>query len=189
MKFWSIHESLAAQFPATKFSTKVVSDIVNSAFPSSTRTLVGKAKASHVVGIEEVVMNEEQQCNELERQKAVNAKLIEHTRVLEANIHELEKRVHQLEQQETIQNVTQQMHCLMNPSHVAFHGPDTIEHLQNFSLDSIVAKFKQCCPDILKIFQSIGKSSDHDPSRESKLCILMKSYSQKVLGIQLMTTC
>ena len=84
------------------------------------------------------------------------------------------------------------MDSLINPSNVAFHGPDTVEHLESFSVDSIVGEFKECCPDILEIFHSLGKSSDDDPNREAKivtsLCILMKSYSRKVLGIQLMTT-
>ena len=142
-------------------------------------------KASHVVGIEEVV-HEEQQCDDLECEKALNAKLIERTQVLEAHTQQLEQRVHQLEQQQSLQSLRRQMNSLMNPSNVAFHGPDTVEHLESFSVDSIVGEFKECCPDI-EIFRSLGKSSDDDPNREAKivtsLCILMKSYSRKVLGI------
>ena len=52
VKFQTIHQSLATQFPSTKFNSKVVSDIVNSAFPKSTRVSVGKSKTVHVVGIE-----------------------------------------------------------------------------------------------------------------------------------------
>ena len=85
VRFKSIHELLAAQFPTTKFSPKVVSDIVNSAFPNSTRVTVGKGIASHVVGIEEVG-EEEQQCDDLDHQKALNAKLIERTQQLEVHI-------------------------------------------------------------------------------------------------------
>ena len=73
VKFSSIHELLAAEFPSTRFSPKVVSDIVH----------------------------EEQQCDDLECEKPLNAKLIERIRVLEAHTQELE-RVHQLEQQQSI---------------------------------------------------------------------------------------
>ena len=63
VKFQTIHQSLATQFPSIKLNSRVVSEIVNSAFPESTRVSVGKSKTVHVVGIEEV-MSEEQQPDE-----------------------------------------------------------------------------------------------------------------------------
>lgn len=68
---------------------------MNSAFPESTRVSVGKSKAVHVVGIEEA-MDEEQQPDELDdlqREKAINAKLVERIQELEAHIQHLEARI------------------------------------------------------------------------------------------------
>ena len=78
----------------------------------------------------------------------------------------------------------------MNPHHLVFHGPDTVEHLEHFSIDDVVSEFKQHAPDLHEVFQSLGKSSDDDPNREIKiftsLCTLIKSRSKKVLGLQLL---
>lgn len=66
VKFQIIHQSLATQFPSTKFNSKVISDTVTSAFPESSRVSVGKSKTVHVVDIE-VMMSEEQQPDDLEQ--------------------------------------------------------------------------------------------------------------------------
>ena len=84
----TIHQSLATQLPSTKFNSRAVSEIVNSAFPGSTRISVGRIKAVHVVGIEEVI-SEEPSTGELK------AKLVE----LEVCVQHLEERIRQLEQE------------------------------------------------------------------------------------------
>ena len=61
---------------------------------------MGKSKVVHVVGIEEV-MSEEQQPDDLQRQKALNAKLVDWIQELEAHEQHLEARIHQLEQNTT----------------------------------------------------------------------------------------
>lgn len=195
VKFQTIHQSLATQFPSTKFNSRVVSEIVNSAFPESTRVSVGKSKAVHVVGIEEV-MSEEQQPDDLQREKALNAKLVVRIQELEVCVQHLEARIRQLEQEHhtySPHNLKTQMGALTIPSHSTYHGPDTVSHLEMFSVDNIIAEFRQHCPDILALLQCLGNSSiDDDPSKQAKiitcLCILMKCYSRKVLGAQLMTS-
>ena len=198
VKFQTIHQSLVTQFPSSKFSSKVISDIVNSAFPESTRVSVGKSKVVHVVGIEEV-MDEEQQPDEiddLQRQKAINAQLVERIQQLEEHVQHLEARIRQLEQehhQYSPRNLKAQMGALTVPSHLTYHGPDTVGHFDAFSNDNIIAEFRQHCPDILALLQCVGNlSEDDDHSKQAQittcLSILMKCYSRKVLGVQLMTS-
>ena len=68
VKFQTIHQSLATQFPS---NSRAVSEIVNSAFPGSTRISVGRSKAVHVVGIEEVMSEEPDDLDDLQREKAL----------------------------------------------------------------------------------------------------------------------
>ena len=195
IKFQTIHQSLATQFPSTKFNSRIVSEIVNSAFPVSTRVSVGKSKAVHVVGIEEV-MSEEQQPNDLARQKALNAKLIERIQELEARVQYLEARIHQLEQEHhthSPHNLKAQMGALTISSHSTYHGPDTVGHFDMFSVDNIIAEFRQHCPGVLALLECLGNSSvDDDPIKQAHIitCLstLMKCNSRKVLGVQLMTS-
>lgn len=56
----------------------------------------------------------------------------------------------------------QQMDALLNPRHMVYHSPDTVEH-QHFSIDDIISEFKQHAPELHEIFQSLGKSSMDDP--------------------------
>lgn len=85
------------------------------------------------------------------------------------------------------------MGALAVPSHLTYHGPDTVGHLDAFSVDNIIAEFRQHCPDLLALLQYVGNSSnDDDPIKQAQittcLSILMKCYSRKVLGVQLMTS-
>ena len=95
VKFQTIHQSLATQFPSSKFNFRVVSEIVNSAFPDSSRVSVGKSKAVHVVGIEEVMSEEPRpdDLDDLQREKALNAKLVQRIEQLEARVHHLEAHI------------------------------------------------------------------------------------------------
>ena len=196
VKFQTIHQSLATQFPSTKFNSRAVSEIVNSAFPGSTRISVGRSKAVHVVGIEEVMSEEPDDLDDLQREKALNAKLVERIQELEVCVQHLEERIRQLEQEHhtySPHNLKAQMRALTVPSHSTYHGPDTVGHLDTFSVDNIIAEFRQHCPDILALLQCLGNSSvDDDPSKQAKIitCLstLMKCYSKKVLGVQLMTS-
>ena len=114
---------------------------MNSAFPVSTRVSVGKSKAVHVVGIEEV-MSEEQQPDDLARQKALNAKLVERIQELEARVQHLEARIRQLEEYHTHSphNLKAQMGALTISSHSTYHGPDTVGHFDMFSVDNIITE-------------------------------------------------
>ena len=184
IKFQAIHQSLATGFPSVDFNSKMVSDILNAAFPNTKRQPVGKAQLMHVFGIEEVQGGDQgssalQQVleleNDLRREREKNAKLLKH--VPEPEL--------QLEQYQVFSDtLNYQLDAVMNPRHLVFHGPDTVEHLEHFSIDSIISEFKQHAPYLHEMFQALGKSSDDDPNREIKiitaLCTLVKSRSKSI---------
>ena len=191
VKFQAVHQSLAQGFPSVDFNSKIVSDILNAAFPHTRRKQVGKSHLMHVFGLEEIQEGQQSSDilqrisileNELFREREKNAKLLE-------RVHELEL---QLEQYQKVScgTLNRQLDAVMNPRHLVYHGPDTVEHLAQFSIDGVVSELKQHAPDLHEMFQSLGKSSDDDPNREVKiitsLCTLIKSRSKKVLGLQLL---
>ena len=68
-----------------------------------------------------------------------------------------------------------QMEAMLNPDNIVYHGPDTVEHLEHFSMGDIISEFKQNAPQVHELFQSLGRCH---------LCV--KSRSRKALGLQLM---
>ena len=176
IKFQAIHQSLATGFPSVDFNSKMVSDILNAAFPNTKRKPVGKAQLMHVFEIEEV-QGGDQGSSALQRVLELENDL---RREREKNELEL-----QLEQYQVFcDTLNHQLDAVMNPRHLVFHGPDTVEHLEHFSIDSIISEFKQHAPYLHEMFQSLGKSSDDDPNREIKittaLCTLVKSRSKSI---------
>ena len=90
-----------------------------------------------------------------------------------------------------------QLQQLMNPSRSAYHGPDTVAHLECFSIDGIISDFRTHCPDVFELFNLLGRADRcDDPSntRVTRLKAVMsllttlKCRSVKVLGIQLLLT-
>ena len=94
-------------------------------------------------------MSEEQQPDDLKRQKGFNAKLVERIQELEARVQHLEACICQLEQEHhaySPHNLEPQMGALMISSHSMYHGPHTVGHFDMFSVDNIIAEFRQHCP-------------------------------------------
>ena len=191
IKFQKIHQSLSEGFPSVDFNSKMVSDLLSVAFPHTTRKQVGKSHLMHVFGIEEMQESEQssdllQRITDLEsdltREREKNANLLERVRQLEL----------QLKQYQRVfcDTLNSQLETVMNPHHLVVHGPNTVEHFDQFSIDGVVSEFKQHAPRGYEVFQSLGRSCDDDPNREIKiitsLCTLIKSRSKKVLGIQLL---
>ena len=86
---------------------------------------------------------------------------------------------------------------MLNPSRMVYHGPDTLEHFHSFSVDEVLSEVRTHAPDVLRLFQLIGKSDRHDDPESarvsqitlmSSMVTLMKCRSVKVLGVQLLLT-
>ena len=78
-----------------------------------------------------------------------------------------------------------------------YHGPDTLQHFQSFSIDEVLREIRTHAPDVLHLFQVIGKPDRHDDPEVarvsqimlvSSMATLLKCRSIKVLGAQLLLT-
>jgi hypothetical protein len=74
-------------------------------------------------------------------------------------------------------------------------GPDTIDHLHEFSIDSIISDLRQHSPDLYSLFLKIGNTrrntcddkglSTEDIKAVASLCTLLNARSNRVKGLQL----
>lgn len=60
-----------------------------------------------------------------------------------------------LEKESLINKLDDQMQSLLNPKTLAFYGPESVGHLQSFSLTVNT-------PDVIDLIQQLGNCSKHD---------------------------
>ena len=70
------------------------------------------------------------------------------------------------------------------------HGPDSPEHLHDFSIQGLVDELKQLAPTLLDLFVSLGdtkRNSDSTDEIETRqdMKTLLNARSQKVKGFQI----
>ena len=88
------------------------------------------------------------------------------------------------------------MQTLLQSNMCSFHGPDTVDHFRNFSLDTVIAELRTAAPDVVDLFQQLAKGDRFEGYDElsrivqirstTALCTLLKGRSVKVLGLQLL---
>ena len=87
---------------------------------------------------------------------------------------------------------------LLSSSLSVFHGPNTIEHLEEFSVDAVIADLQTNAPDVVQLFNMFRQTNRHDEGHElatlsqlrmmTSLTTLLKCRSIQVLGVQLLLT-
>ena len=110
----------------------------------------------------------------------------------------LRQRISQLEQEvDTLTSAKystfeQQADKLLSNSCVS-HGPDTLEHLDTFTIHSILADVEREAPDLLRFFQSVGSIDQGDGTLGVEamktimsLCILLNARNKRAKGLQLL---
>ena len=81
--------------------------------------------------------------------------------------------------------------------HSAYHGPDTLVHFDNLSINGILNEFKLHAPELWKLLTTIAQTDMHSLDGEEEdlqdtakvvvsLCTLLKRRSRRVLGLQLL---
>ena len=74
---------------------------------------------------------------------------------LEHKIHALQQRVDELQRQEescTSGMLDTQMSQLLQADFSANHGPNTVNHFEEFSIDVVLAELRRNAPDVYKLF-------------------------------------
>lgn len=199
VKFQELSDCLTTHHPNKKYSPKSVSTAAKLAFPESFSRRVGKSKLSYYFGIEESSglspvapqpsASGQQQADSEEQLRMMNSQLTE-------RIKELECRIRQLEHAQSAfnpDNLLVELDALTQRNVAAYHGPDTVEHLERFSMDTITSDFVQYAPHLYQLLCQLGQGRCQSESRESNqaimcLCALMKGRSKMVLGMQLLIT-
>ena len=207
IKFSDILEEAQHAFPTANISPYIVSNAISTKFPMSVSKKVGNKKHKYVYGIEvnesggtcstpvagltSQVMALEQSVQQERRMKEC----------LWQQLQQLQQQFDELKQQQQIslsmQRLDDQMQTLLQPNMTSFHGPDTVDHFHNFSLDKVISELHAAAPDVVELFQQLAKGDrfDDDDDELSRivqmrlttaLCTLLKGCSVKVLGIQLL---
>ena len=109
---------------------------------------------------------------------------------------QFEELKHQQQSSLSVPKLDDQMQTLLQSNMCSFHGPDTVDHFRNFSLDTVIAELRTAAPDVVDLFQQLAKGDrfegDDELSRivqirsTTALCTLLKGRSVKVLGLQLL---
>ena len=91
-----------------------------------------------------------------------------------------------------------QMSRLVHPHHRVFHGPNTVKHFNELSVDGIITEVSTYAPNLCELFNVLGQTGRHDEADDqaqlSKLRVmtlmtaLLNCRSIQVLGIQLLVT-
>ena len=162
VKFQELADCLTTHYPNKKYSPKSVSTAVKLAFPESFSKRMGKSKLSYYFGIEESsdpitlvvpqplafcqqqspqASSSQQQSSSCQQQPDSEEQLRIMNSQLAEKIKELECRIHQLEHTQSAfnrDNLLVELDALTQPNIAAYHGPDTAEHLERFSMDTII---------------------------------------------------
>ena len=96
----------------------------------------------------------------------------------------------------TLHKLDDQMQTLLQSNMCTFHGPNTVDHFNGFSLDTVIAELHTTAPDVVELFQHMSNGdrfkNDKELSRlvqtrsTTALCTLLKARSVNMLGIQLL---
>ena len=79
-----------------------------------------------------------------------------------------------------------------------YHGPDTVTHFNDFSMDHVITEFKKQAPDVWQLLNNLGNTGRFSEDTEqhqlaqlrivSCLSTLLKTRSHKSLGVQLLVS-
>lgn len=149
--------------------------------------------SQHTVEVSPQITSDLEQALESERQKT--AQLTARIRVLEAMEQQQSQQLKaQSENAHLIQQVDQVARRTTNQ---VFYGPDTVEHFEAFSIDSIMSELRAGMPDVYRLFATLGKTErnraadqeGHTPEEMKALmsaCILLNAHSNRLKGVQLL---
>ena len=132
---------------------------------------------------------------ELERQK--NAQLVVKVQGLEATVRQQEQQLANMGELVSMSLASQLEHVVRHTTHQIYHGPDSIEHFDAFSVEDVIRELQSDAPDVYQLFQTLGNTkrnrrSDQETYSPEELkalmsaCILPNARSQRVKGLQLL---
>ena len=197
VKFSHVKDELQCRCPSMSVSTQSLSRAISAQFPNAETKQLGKARQSYVLGVDRMCDEEEPSTSITSRSTNSSQEIAE----LQRQICLLQKKVDELEQQQQSTKTSQlneQMSRLLCPDLSVFHGPNTVDHFHQFSVDAVIAELQSNAPDLYELFTVLGQSSRHSEADNlaklsqlrvmSSLTTLLKCRSVQALGVQLLLT-
>ena len=115
---------------------------------------------------------------------------------LKERVLELEMKLQYLRQSSISMPVIQhQLERLVSSDSIIMHGPDTLERLEFFTIESVLAELHRYAPDLLQLFETLGQTSRNihgdDLAVEQikglvSICTLLNARTQRAKGLQLL---
>ena len=202
VKFDDIKHDMIVQFPTKRLSVYQVSNAITTAFPNTYSRASTHNRKKHIFGLEKRPTTDHvQTCatpsTSREAQLTLEIQQLQQ-QVLsqQSRICELEKQVQESSALSPL-SLESQVEDVLSNEFSAYHGPNTISHFHEFSLDRLVSEFKECAPDVWQLIDTLGNSTRFEDDYQKAIaesrvvsimsCIL-KCRSQRTLGLQLLIT-
>ena len=159
VKYSEIYTGLVSSFPSKTFNHSLVSATIHITFPNTTSKMFGHSRTKHVLGLEHT--SEDDTVPGL---KAEVERLRQQVQQLQQRVVQLEDELLQLKSMQvpTSAAISQEMNSIVSPRHSAYHGPDTLSHFNNFSLDGIMNEFRLHAPELWN--SSVASHMTHRPN-------------------------
>lgn len=122
--------------------------------------------------------------------------LAEENARLQERVSQLEAEVQSLQQSSVpLSVIQQQLDQLTSSNGIIMCGPDTLEHLESFTIDSVLEELRTNAPDLLQLFETLGQTSRNvhgdDLAVEQvkslvSICTLLNARTRRAKGLQLL---
>ena len=140
-------------------NNSVLSHAINEEFPNSVSKRAGDRRYTYVYGIAKGTAD----------QSSLEVDLIRKNQYLQQQVEQLQQRVIQLEQESALaRKLDDQIQSLLRPDMMSYHGPDTVAHLESFSLDNCITEFKDNAPDVVELIRQLGNCSRHEGDEDGE---------------------
>lgn len=150
VKYSTVKDHLEGQFPEKSFNSQIVSGYIKEAFPSAFTKRLGESRQTMVVGIkpvDRIALSSDRMCDEcIELKKHL---VVVNTRLSEAVADNVRLRQIVSEQQKFCPAaLSDQLGYLASPGNAVYHGPDTLKHFSDFTIDGLISECKEHAPDV-----------------------------------------
>lgn len=207
VKFSEVKDEIGRCCPSSSVPSPMLSRAISEEFPNAESKRLGKSQKVYIFGVDRLhdegesssggylsaATGSDDSALQLALQK--NEDLQHQIGLLQEKIADMEQQKHSAFSQ---RKLDAQMGQLLRPDLNVFHGPDTLEHFDRFSVDEVIAEMQINAPDLIELFNTIGQINRHDEADElvrlsqlrvmTSLVTLLKCRSVQVLGIQLLLT-
>ena len=88
-----------------------------------------------------------------------------------------------------------QLEWRISSDSIIMYGPDTLERLESFTIDSVLAELHRYAPDLLQLFETLGQTSRNIHGDELaveqikglvSVCTLLNARTERAKGLQLL---